>query len=303
MTSRSLCLCAAALLFSAAAAAAEPQQSVAPGQMETFSLSGYSEKGKKNWDISGKSADIDSRVIKLDNVQSTMYGDNSTVHLTAQKGDFDRQAGKVHLEKDVVVTTSDGTKMTTDQLNWDKKEQVVSTPSQVNILKQDMVITGQGAYGRTDLNKMDLQKDVKVNIAGNARRPGQTEGPTGASANPITIRCDGPLQIDYASDTAVFNTNVNVLTGDCRIESDRMDVFFLRSRRDKAQRNTGFAGSKIERIVAKGNVKITRNEDVSYCEEATYTAADRKVSLSGSPRLVIYPTEEQGASAGDKRPQ
>lgn len=269
---------------------AEPQP--APGQMDNFSLSGFCEKGKKNWDVAGTSADIDAKVIKLNDVQSNLYGDNSTTKLTAQKGDFNRDDGKLHLEKDVVVTTSEGARLTTDQLNWDRKAQVVSTPSKVNIEKADMVITGEGAYGRTDLNKVDLQKDVNVRIAGAGQ--GQKE-----QRAPVSIRCDGALQIDYAGNTAVFNTNVVVVTADCRIESDTLEVFFSRSSRKSGRGPDDFGGSKIDRLVAKGNVKITRNDNISYCEEATYTAADRKVVLSGSPRLVIYPSEGSDAPAGN----
>lgn len=275
-----------------AAAQAEPGQ-MAPGQMDNFSLSGFCEKGKKNWDLTGKSADIDGPIIKLNDIQSTMYGDNSTVHLTARQGDFNRQAGQLHLEKDVVVTTSDGATLTTDRLDWDRKEQLVTTPSEVNIEKEDIRITGQGARGRTDLNTVDLEKDVRVRIEGTQLPGGGTKG------NPITIRCDGPLQFDYAANTAVFNTNVNVVTLDCRIESDTLEAFFTRRSQPKAG-GDGMTGSKIERIVAKGNVKITRNDNVSYCEEATYTALDRKISLTGSPRLVIFSTEDFNAPAGNK---
>jgi LPS export ABC transporter protein LptC len=257
--------------------------------MDNFSLSGFAEKGKKDWDIAGKSADIGGTVIKLNDVQSTLYGDNSTVHLTAQQGDFDRQQGKLHLEKDVVVTTSEGAKLTTDQLNWDRKGQLVSTPSQVNIEKEDMRVTGQGANARTDLNKVNLEKDVQVRI-----EPGAAV--TGRDA--VTIRCDGPLQIDYALNTAVFNTNVDVVTKDCRMESDTMQVFLRRSARGQHGKGT-LDGSSIEKIIARGNVKITRNDNISYCEEATYTAGDSKITLSGSPRLVIFSQEELNAPSGN----
>lgn len=266
---------------------------VTPGQMDNFSISGLGERGQKNWDLSGKSADIGAQVIKLNDVQGTMYNaDNSTVHLTAQKGDFNRPLGQLHLEQDVVVTTSTGAKLTTDSLDWDKKAQLVSTSAQVNIEKEDMCITAQGARGQTDLGKVDFQKDVHVRVSDNPVRERRQE--------PVTILCDGPLQIDYAANTAVFNNNVDVLTVDCRIKSDTLEVIFRRDPSVQKTDDGGMGGMRIERIIARGNVKITRNDNVSYCGEAVYTAADRKISLSGSPKLVIYSTEDQGASAGDQ---
>ena len=59
-------------------------------------------------------------------------------------------------------------------------------------------------------------------------------------------------------------------------------------------------GSRIEKIVARGNVKITRGENISYSDEAVYTAQDKKITLSGKPRLIIYSAEElSNASIGN----
>jgi LPS export ABC transporter protein LptC len=288
-----LAAAAAALCIFPRPSPAEPEAS--PGQMDNFSLSGLGERGRKNWDIAGKSADIGAQVIKLNDVQGNLYGDNSTVHLTAQSGDFNRQLGQLHLEKDVVVTTSEGAKLTTDRLDWDRKQQLVSTQSQVDIVKEDMHITGQGASARPDLNAVDFHKDVRVNIGEQA--PAQPGRSGERRKEQITIRCEGPLQVDYAANIAVFNNDVDVQTPDCRIKSDRMEVLF---RRDPGKAPAGgeLGGSKIERIIARGNVRIMRNDDVSYCEEATYTAGDRKVSLSGSPKLVIF-SEDMNAPAGN----
>ena len=50
--------------------------------------------------------------------------------------------------------------------------------------------------------------------------------------------------------------------------------------------------NSINKIIASGNVKIVRGENISYSQEAIYTALDKKVVLSGHPKLVFYSTEE-----------
>jgi hypothetical protein len=40
--------------------------------------------------------------------------------------------------------------------------------------------------------------------------------------------------------------------------------------------------------VAEGNVKIVRGQDVSYSEKAIYDTENKKISLIGRPKLVIY---------------
>ncbi len=273
-----------------------PQES---GQeMNDFSLTGITEKGRKNWDLTGKSADINSEVIKLNDIVSNFYGENENVKLTAAKGDFNRQQGYLHLEKDVVVTTSSGTKMTTDTLVWNKKEQLISTKDPVNIERQDMIITAQGAKGYPDLNKMDLEKDVQMQISNREANP---QGDN-AGVKTIVINCDGPLEIDYQNNIATFNNKVKAQSPDGVIQSDIMEVYFLTKGKDQAGKNadsSSFSASQIEKIIARGNVKITRDENISYSDQAIYSASLRKIALSGRPKLVIYQAGGLDASSGN----
>jgi len=266
--------------------------------MSDFSLSGFCDKGKKNWDISGKSADIGGESIKLDDIVGNLYGEKETVKLTANQGDVNRQNSQVHLQDNVVVTTSSGAKMTTDSLDWDRKGQLVSTADQVNINKEDIIIVAQGAKGYPDMNKVDLEKDVQVQI-NNPQEPG--EAPK-ARREATVITCDGPLQVDYQKNVGVFNNNVKVVTVDAVIESDIMEVYFLtgdKPKPAKASADPAYAGAQIEKIIARGSVKIDHKGNISYSDEAVYNAKDRKITLSGKPRLVIYSTEGLNASFGD----
>jgi LPS export ABC transporter protein LptC len=285
--------------FASGSPAVKKQKTQDPGQqMADFSLSGFCDKGRKNWDISGKSADIGGESIKLNDIVGNLYGERENVKLTAAKGDVNRQDSKVHLQDNVVVTTSSGARMTTDSLDWDRKGQLVSTSDQVNINKEDIIIVAQGAKGYPDMNKVDLEKDVQVQI-NNPAQPGDAPK---AGKEATIITCDGPLQVDYLKNIAVFSNNVKVVTKDAVIESDIMEVYFLSGGKPKTEKpsiDTVSAGAQIEKIIARGNVKINHNQNISYSDEAVYDAKDRKITLSGKPRLVIYSTEGLNASFGD----
>ena len=267
-------------------------------QISDFSLVGYAGKGKKNWDISGKSADIFDDVIKLKEVVGNLYGEKEDIKLTAERGDFDKAQGKVHLEENVIITTTTGAKLTTDSLDWDRKNQVVSTDELVNITKENMVTTARGATGRPNLNKIKLEKDVRVDIV-----PNPEKNPEEDAKNKIIITCDGPLEIDYAKNIATFKNNVKVDTQDNLIYSDVMDIHFLASDKESHpasdEESAQIMGAKIEKIVARGNVKIVRGQNVSYSEEAIYTAQDKRIVLTGKPKLIIYSKEGFSASFGD----
>lgn len=260
-------------------------------QINDFSLVGYAEKGRKSWDLSGRSADIFTDVVKLKDVIGNLYGEQEDIKLTADRGDFNKSDGKVHLEENVVITTSAGTKLTTDSLDWDRKNQLVATPDIVNIQRENMVTVAKGAKGRPDLNNVSLEKDVRVDI--NPVDPTSGQSPSKGIKDKTIITCDGPLEIDYEKNIAVFNNNVKVERSDSTMYSDKMDVYFSKGQDTAKQEETPeLMGTNIDKIIARGNVKIVRGENTSYSEEAIYTASDKKITLIGRPKLVIYSAEE-----------
>lgn len=266
-------------------------------QLNDFSLAGYGDKGKKTWDITGKSADMFTENIIFKKVIGNLYGETENVQLTADKGDFNKAESKIRLEQDVVITTSSGTKLTTESLDWDRKNNVVSTKDKVNIKRNNMVTTSLGATGQPGLNKVNLDKDIKLEIT-----PDEAKNikDSGINAAKIIITCDGPLSIDYEKNLAVFTNNVKVERLESQIYSDEMNVYFVKdSGKGEEKSGSSFMNSKIDKIVARGNVKVVQGENISYSEEAVYNAADKKITLSGKPKLVIYSAEAMNASFGN----
>ena len=265
----------------AKAAAQESNQ-----QVGDFSLSGFGDKGKKAWDLSGKSADIFSEVVKLKKVVGNNYAQDDTINLTADNGDFNKKSGVVHLEDNVVITTSSGSKLTTDTLDWDRKQQIVSTLDKVNLNRPDMNLSGQGALGQTALKQIMLEKDVRLDI--------QTQDLQVDKKEKIVIICDGPLDINYEKNIAIFNNNVKVEKSDLIIYSDKMQVYFTPKKQDNLSgKGAAVISSSLDKIVALGNVRIIRGENVSYSQQAIYTALDKKITLTGRPQIIIYQTEIQ----------
>ncbi|MDP2927768.1 MAG: LPS export ABC transporter periplasmic protein LptC [Candidatus Omnitrophota bacterium] len=261
-------------------------------QIGDFSLSGFGDKGKKSWDLAGKSADIFSEVVKLKKVVGNNYAQNDTINLTADSGDFNKKSGLVHLQDNVVITTSSGTKLTTDTLDWDRKQQIVSTLDKVNLVRQDMNLSGQGALGQTALKQIMLEKNVRLDI--------QTQDLQVNKKEKIVITCDGPLDVDYEKNIAMFNNNVKVEKPDLTIYSDKMQVYFTPKQQDNVLvQGPAAISSSVNKIVALGNVRILRGDNISYSQEAIYTAIDKKITLTGKPQIIIYQTENIDASSGN----
>lgn len=272
--------------------AQDEKEKASTQQIDDFSLSGFGDKGKKSWDLAGKSADILDEVVKLKEVKGNHYAENDNINLTADKGDFNKKSGVVHLQDNVVITTSGGAKLTTDSLDWDRKQQIVSTLDKVNLDRGDMNLTGVGAKGQTALNQVVLEKDVRLDIAPVDKQTNKKEK--------IAITCEGPLDVDYEKNIAIFNNNVKVEKSDLTIYSDKMNVYFSpKDQKGSAGKETGIISSSIDKIVAQGNVRIIRGENISYSQEAVYSALTKKITLTGRPQIVIYQTENLNATFGN----
>jgi len=268
----------------------KPQEAEPDQQMNDFSLQGLSQGGKKAWEVRGKSADILTDIVKLTSVNADVYGEEENINLVGDKGTYDKSTGKIHLQDNVVITTSGGGKLTTNYLDWDRESKRVSTEDVVNIQRQNIKAVAKGLEGDPDLKKVSLKDDVTVEIQEVLE---ETKGgdPLLSSKDPTIITCDGPLEIDYEKEIAIFNNNVKVDQKEQGVmHADKMEAYF------------DFKVKKILRIKSIGNVKIVKDGNTSYSDEALYSAADKKMTLTGRPRLVINSQEKLLDTASDNAP-
>ncbi|MBI5143688.1 MAG: LPS export ABC transporter periplasmic protein LptC, partial [Candidatus Omnitrophica bacterium] len=153
-----------------------------------------------------------------------------------------------------------------------------------------VITADKGIYDKSK-NNVKLEENVKATIETSEGAatdfidfPGQMAGSSdskevgrGKSKEMKTvITCDGEVEFDYEKDYAYFNKNVKVASDDGNIDADRITI------------NLDPTTKRISEIVAEGDVKITRGENITYSQKATYITGEKKVILSGSPRLVIY---------------
>jgi LPS export ABC transporter protein LptC len=232
-------------------------------QVKSFSITGFSDSGKKAWEMEGKSANIFSDIIDLSDINANSYGDDVKVNLKADEGVFDRTSNNIELRKNVIIVTDEGTTLTTEVLNWDAAKELVHTDEHVFIQRKDMDIAGTGASAKPDLKIARLDKNISVN----------TKDP------PALITCDGPLEIDYDKNVAYFNNNVKLIDSETTIDTDKATAYFQPKEKS------------LKKVVCKGNVMITRGKDVTYADLLTYLPGEGRVILEGRPKIVIRDTE------------
>jgi len=251
-------------------------------EVKDFSFVQYEENGGKKWVLNGKSAEVADNKVNIEYLSALSMGKGTMLKLKALEGSFDKAENTVDLRNNVVVASTDGTKLTTDHLIWDAQSKNVSTESNVNIKRPDMDITATGAVCDVEGNSAELKHDIsailKSSEADNLNPVSEVQARQGGLPNTsakTTITCDGPLELDYRQSRAFFHGNVRVEDSKGAILADRIDVYFNPQTR------------RVKSVIARGNVKIINGENVTYSDKAIYLVDQGRVILPNRPKLVI----------------
>lgn len=153
---------------------------------------------------------------------------------------------------------------------------------------QATITADTGIYNKVKNNVL-LEKNVKatiestqeftkdfVSVSGETASKTGGQDPARQKKTRTVITCDGEVLFDYERNQAYFNKNVKVVNDDVNIEADKITV------------NLDMTTKKIRDILAEGNVKIARGDNITYSDRAIYIDSEKKVVLTGQPKLVIY---------------
>lgn len=185
---------------------------------------------------------------------------------------------------------------------WDVKGQSAQSISE-NEVKLDSIVASaygddaqatitadKGIYNKTK-NNVRLEQNVKATIenrrdknsdvmnfssvlgSGMSKKKQASDKP---QKTKTLITCDGEVEFDYEKNQAYFNKNVKVVNEEGNIDADRITIDLDPSTK------------KVGQITCEGNVKITRGENTTYSDKAIYIEAEKKIVLTGAPKLVIY---------------
>lgn len=238
-------------------------------QLEGFNLNGYTDSGKKSWEINGDRADINDESINVTNVNANFFDPKQNANLKSRTGVINKVSGDVHLQDDVVLTSDRGTTMTTDSLNWSRNKDLVNTDDTVSIKDVKGTLTGTGLVGHPNLKQATLNQDITATI-----NTGDSKAPSGSL---VEITCDGPMEVDQLKMTAVFNRNVvarELQTGR-QLQADKMTIWFD----DK--------NKKLKKVICSGHVIATQGNNSTYADEMIYTGDDEKLIMTGRPKLIF----------------
>lgn len=238
-----------------------------PHKLYSFSFSKYTPAGEKQLEIEGDSANILDKTVLLMNVVAKAYAEESPVTITADHGNYDKDQNKVRLQKNVVATTENGTRLLTEELQITPDKHLMETDLPAQVKKDNINVQGLGARGDSNMKKITFKKSVTVVV----------QDPSTPQAGPTVITCDGPLVVDYEKNIAHFKKNVIAQDARGKLTADVMDVFYNR------------VSKKVSKILAQGNVVIENPDgNKTYSDSVLYLADEGKIILGGDTEGLYY---------------
>ncbi|MFH1208217.1 MAG: LPS export ABC transporter periplasmic protein LptC [Candidatus Omnitrophota bacterium] len=238
-----------------------------PQKVLSFSFTKYTTEGQREIEIEGDSANILSNTVQLMNVMAKAYAEEVPVTVTADRGNYDKKKNKIHLEKNVVATTDDGTRLMTEALDMSPSEHIVETDLPTQVKKDNINVEGTGARAETNLKKVKFQKNVTVVVQNNEDK----------ETGPTTITCDGPLVVDYEKNIAHFRDNVVAQDSRGKLTADTMDVYYNRVSR------------RVSKIVSAGDVVIENPDgNKTYSDSVIYLADEGRIILGGDTEALYF---------------
>lgn len=254
----------------------QQEEGEVPHKLYSFSFAKYTPEGEKQIEIEGDSANVLEKTVLLMNVVAKAYAEETPVTITADQGNYDKEMNNVNLEKNVVATTENGTRLLTEQLRISPDKKTMETDVQAQVKKDNINVQGMGAAGDSNLKKVTFKKNVTVVV----------QDPSDPNNGPTVITCDGPLLIDYEKNIAHFKKNVVAQDNRGKLTADTMDVYYNRVSR------------KVAKIVALGNV-VVENPDgnKTYSDSVVYMADEGKIILGGDTEALYFGGDESDQGA------
>ena len=303
---RILILCGLALLVGAgwfkrpppAAPKAEDEAAADPAvqQMDAFTMAGYAADGTKKWALIGHGADIEGTVVTIHRPDGIGYdvselsapatapsGPPRTAYLTASIAQMEQESRRVRMEHDVTIHTSDGLWLASPLLYWLPDREELTTEQPVRLETDHMLLRARGATGHATLKEAVFLRDIELVLNPTSSEEPLVTAPGEEAPGPhrhVMITCDGPLTFDYTRHIATFEQNVHVKDGDSDLYSDTLVAYL-----DKETRTIRYAE-------ALGRVRITQGPHTALGRKAVYEPRDSRMTLLGSPSLMVYPDEK-----------
>lgn len=209
------------------------QESEAKQEVYSFRIKGFDKDGNVQWGLEGKSANVVLDEININNLKAVYHGDNMTFNLSCKRAVYNKKTQQIELKDDIVGKSSDGGELVTDYAKWDAETEEITTDSFVVVKRQNVVCRGWGLLTKPQLKWVAYNREIEVDFGQDKK-----------------ITCNGPFEIDYEKNVAIFNNNVKIADKDSEMFTDKLTVYL------------NPATNEVEHVITEGNVKVVHRGNI-----------------------------------------
>lgn len=250
---------------------AESDGSLSEQKIKDFYLTNYTETGSQDWEVRGKEAVICGEFVDILKMDTIYYAKDDVITIQSQKAKLNKKNLNILLKEEVQIENKAGMKLVTDSLSWQRDKNQVTTDDDVKVTNNSAQITAKGLFADTELQIIDFKENVEVLI---------TDEKTGEIT---VITCTGPLKIKRKQEQAVFKDNVVVKSKQGKLFADKVTVYF-----DVDQK-------QLLKVVAKGNVRIIKDENITLSQTAVYFEDGQRLILGSNPRVIYFSSKNEAS--------
>ena len=130
-----------------------PTEKISPPKVMEYEGNILSEEvnGVKVWDLTAEHmvVDVETQNAELNNLIGHFYQqDGSSIEIKANYGTVENDSKNIHIEGDVIATTSEGAKLSSDKMDWQNKEGTLTAMGKIKLTKDDIMATGDIAESK-----------------------------------------------------------------------------------------------------------------------------------------------------------
>lgn len=129
-------------------------------------------------------------------------------------------------------------------------------------------------------------------LSASKTQPKESTSKPGQQAEPIHIIADR-LEVDNKARQAQFIGHVRAQQGDVTLHSDTLTITYVSEKREEGSPSdkkkgeqfleAGREGERIEKIIARGKVRLIQGNRTAEGDEAIFFSEERKIVLTGNP--------------------
>ena len=240
--------------------------------------------------------------VRLDVIRASLTQPDSTVTvLNGRRGDYETKSGVLRLYDGIDIASQSGMKAKLSTATVQTKEGLVTSNEPVLVTMPTGQLRGNRMEMRQKSREVTFLDGVTARLVPEEKPAGQQQVPaTAAGQTPALLSASNQpvdvvsqrLDVDDNRKIATFRGNVKAVQGDATLVAPELEVHYEQPPGQTAGQGQSAAAApqgRLNKLVARTDITLTRGSDVVTAREAIFEAAVNRAYLLGGVVITSPP--------------